>query len=92
MSIDEKRKVKSFSLNTDEDRDILRKLENVDNVSEYIKKLIRNDINCEEVFTKEQRKEVEKIIYDILKSNKIDFSTLEEECFDKDAIDALDQF
>ena len=81
MSIDEKRKVKSFSLNTDEDRDILRKLENVDNVSEYIKKLIRNDINCEEVF-----------IYDILKSNKIDFSALEEECFDKDAIDALDQF
>ena len=39
------RKVRSFSLNTEEDKDILERLEELPNISDYIKRLIREDIS-----------------------------------------------
>lgn len=87
------RKVRSFSLNTEEDKDILDKLEEVPNISEYIKKLIRDDISNGTSLTTSQREEVKRIVMEILKDKAIEIK--EEDInskFDEDAIDALDQF
>ena len=87
------RKVRSFSLNTEEDKDILDKLEEVPNISEYIKKLIRDDISNGTSLTTAQREEVKRIVMEILKDKAIEIK--EEDInskFDEDAIDALDQF
>lgn len=85
----EKRKVKSFSLNSDEDKDIIKKLESVANISDYIKNLIREDIKNGGSLSKEQIEEVKKIVMQILKDKSIE---IKEENFDIDAIDALCQF
>lgn len=87
------RKVRSFSLNTEEDKDILDKLEEVPNISDYIKKLIRDDISDGTSLTTAQREEVKRIVMEILKDKSIEIK--EEDInskFDKDVIDALDQF
>ena len=87
------RKVKSFSLNTEEDKDILDKLEEVPNVSEYIKKLIRDNILNGTSLTTTQREEVEKIVMEILKDKSIEIKEEDiNKSFDPDAVDALDQF
>lgn len=87
------RKVRSFSLNIEEDKDILDKLEEVNNISEYIKKLIRQDISNGTSLTATQREEVKRIVMEILKDKSIEIK--EEDVnkkFDSDVIDALDQF
>ena len=87
------RKVRSFSLNTEEDKDILDKLEEVPNISEYIKNWIRDDIFNGTSLTTTQREEVERIVMEILKDKSIEIK--EEDInkkFDPDAVDALDQF
>lgn len=108
MSETNKRKVKSFSLNTDEDKDIIEKLGTVNNVSDYIKILIRNDISNSSLFTSEQKEEIARITIEALKCKseaieeikRIVMEVLkdkyveikEEESFDAEAVDALDQF
>lgn len=87
------RKVRSFSLNIEEDKDILDKLEEVNNISEYIKKLIRQDISNGTSLTATQREEVKRIVMEILKDKSIKIK--EEDVnkkFDLDVIEALDQF
>lgn len=87
------RKVRSFSLNTEEDKDILDKLEEVPNISDYIKKLIRDDISNGTSLTTAQREEVKRIVMEILKDKSIEIKEEDiDEKFDEDAIDALDQF
>lgn len=67
MSETNKRKVKSFSLNADEDKDIIEKLGTVNNVSDYIKILIRNDISNSSLFTSDQKEEIARITIETLK-------------------------
>lgn len=87
------RKVRSFSLNTEEDKDILDKLEEVPNISEYIKKLIRDDISNGTSLTTTQREEVKRIVMEILKDKAIEIKEEDiDEKFDPDAVDALGQF
>lgn len=91
--IENKRKVKSFSLNTDEDNDILDKLNEVTNISDYIKKLIREDISNGSTLTTAQREEVKRIVMEILKDKSIDIKEEDiDDKFDNDAVDALNQF
>lgn len=85
------RKVRSFSLNEEDDKDILDKLSNVPNISDYIKKLIREDIDKRSALTDAQRKEIEDIVMNIIKDKAL-VSKEEELAFDEDAIDALSQF
>lgn len=87
------RKVRSFSLNTEEDKDILEKLEEVPNISDYIKKLIRDDISNGSSLTVIQREEVKRIVMEILKDKAIEIKEEDiDEKFDPDAVDALSQF
>ena len=87
------RKVRSFSLNTEEDKDILEKLEEVPNISDYIKKLIRDDISNGSSLTVIQREEVKRIVMEILKDKAIEIKEEDiDEKFDADAVDALNQF
>lgn len=87
------RKVRSFSLNTEEDKDILERLEELPNISDYIKRLIREDISNGTSLTAAQREEVKRIVMEILKDKCIEIKEEDiESKFDEDAIDALDQF
>lgn len=87
------RKVRSFSLNTEEDKDILERLEELPNISDYIKRLIREDISNGTSLTASQREEVKRIVMEILKDKCIEIKEEDiESKFDEDAIDALDQF
>ncbi|MDU2266171.1 MAG: CopG family transcriptional regulator [Clostridium sp.] len=87
------RKVRSFSLNTEEDKDILGKLEEVPNISDYIKKLIRDDISNGSGLTVIQREEVKRIVMEILKDKAIEIKEEDiDEKFDPEAVDALEQF
>lgn len=87
------RKVRSFSLNTEEDKDILERLEELPNISDYIKRLIREDISNGSSLTSAQKEEVKRIVMEILKDKCIEIKEEDiESKFDEDAIDALDQF
>lgn len=84
------RKVKSFSVDDVLDLDVINHLEKQINTSEYIKRLIRNDINNkQEILTTAQKEEVKSIFLELLKDKKI---SLKEEMFDEDAKAALGQF
>lgn len=87
------RKVRSFSLNTEEDKDILERLEELPNISDYIKRLIREDISNGSSLTSAQKEEVKRIVMEILKDKCIEIKEEDiESKFDEDAVDALDQF
>lgn len=61
------RKVKSFSIDDVEDIDIIEKLNSCSNVSEYIKNLIRNDLNKNHnEFTDSQIEAIKKIVSKML--------------------------
>ena len=86
------RKVKSFSVDDVLDLDIINHLEKQSNTSEYIKRLIRNDINNKsESLTEAQKEEIKRIVLDMLKDKDISIKE-EEEVFDEDAVAAVDQF
>lgn len=85
------RKVKSFSVDDVLDLDIINHLDKQSNTSEYIKRLIRNDINSKtEALTEAQKEEVMRIVLDMLKDKNISIN--EDEIFDEDAVAGLDQF
>lgn len=87
------RKVKSFSVDDVLDLDIIKHLEKQSNTSEYIKRLIRSDINSKpKALTEAQKEEVMRIVLEMLKDKNISIKEKEEEIFDKDAVAELDQF
>lgn len=87
------RKVRSFSVDDVLDLDIIKHLDKQSNASEYIKRLIRNDINNKpEILTETQKEEVMRIVLDMLKDKNISIDKKEEEIFDEDAVAAVDQF
>ena len=83
------RVTKTVSLNDETDKALLDKLESVPNISEYIKKLIAEDIEeNNSSFTKSQKEEIEKIILKVLNSEN--FSRKTDKEVDKEQIDAID--
>lgn len=83
------RVTKTVSLNDETDKALLDKLESVPNISEYIKKLIAEDIEeNNSSFTKSQKEEIEKIILKVL--NNENFSRKTDKEVDKEQIDAID--
>lgn len=83
------RKVKSFSVDDVEDIDILDKLESCSNVSEYIKKLIRDDLNKNhDEFTSSQIEAIKKIVSKMIKGKVIDDSEEKNE-MDKEVNDII---
>lgn len=83
------RVTKTVSLNDETDKALLDKLESVPNISEYIKKLIAEDIEeNNSSFTKSQKEEIEKIILKVL--NNENFSRKTDKEVDEEQIDAID--
>ncbi|MGU8655272.1 CopG family transcriptional regulator [Clostridium perfringens] len=83
------RVTKTVSLNDETDKALLDKLESVPNISEYIKKLIVEDIEeNNSSFTKSQKEEIEKIILSVLSDKNFTGKTDKE--VDKEQIDAID--
>lgn len=83
------RVTKTVSLNDETDKALLDKLESVPNISEYIKKLIAEDIKENNSnFTKVQKEEIEKIILSVLSDKNFTGKTDKE--VDKEQIDAID--
>ena len=85
------RKVESFSVDTENDSDIIEHLKKCSNKSQYIKDLIRKDMNNKRALTEEQIAEVKTLIWNMLKDKE--FNVVQEEItVDQDVLDALDQF
>lgn len=87
-----KRVIKSLSLNTVEDLDIIDKLESVGNISEYIKRLIREELKNNSAFTTNQISEIKNIIQDMIKDKSIKIDDENDIEVDPELLDALDQF
>lgn len=87
-----KRVIKSLSLNTVEDLDIIDKLESVGNISEYIKRLIREELKNNSAFTTNQISEIKNIIQDMIKDKSIKIDNENDIEVDPELLDALDQF
>lgn len=83
------RVTKTVSLNDETDKALLDKLESVPNISEYIKKLIAEDIEeNNSSFTKVQKEEIKKIILSVLSDEN--FSRKINKEVDEEQIDAID--
>lgn len=85
------RKVESFSVDTENDKDIIEHLKKFKNKSQYIKELIRKDMVNKKALTDDQVKEVKSIILEMIKDKE--FNIVHEELtVDDDVYDALEQF
>lgn len=83
------RVVKTVSLNDEIDKALIDKLESVPNISDYIKKLIAEDIKkSNSIFTKVQKEEIKKIILKVL--NDENFVKKNDKEIDKEQLDAID--
>lgn len=86
---------RSFSLDDEKDKEILKYYDKISNKSEYIKNLILSDMKTKSSFTKEQKNEIRELFSDLIKeyahNNELSLDKVTEE-FDLDAIEALDQF
>lgn len=86
---------RSFSLDDEKDKEILKYYDKISNKSEYIKNLILSDMKTKSSFTKEQKDEIRELFSDLIKeyahNNELSLDKVKEE-FDLDAIEALDQF
>lgn len=89
------RVVKSFSLDDVEDKAIIDYFNSKKNKSDYLKELIKADMQNHSNFTPDQREEIENIlknfIEDYIDNNELTLKEKNNE-FDKDALDALEQF
>ena len=72
------RKVYSISMNTDTDQEVMDYLDKVPNKSQYIKELVKKDMN-NEPFTKEQLEYIRKMIDAQLKGHTVVMSGDEEQ-------------
>ena len=80
------RVTRSLSLDDTLDKDILEILDNQPNRSDYVKELVRADIEKgkqSDSLTEKQKEEVKRIVIEILRNNDIDL-----EQFKKEPIDA----
>lgn len=93
------RRVKSFSVDDEKEKEILEKLDSCGNVSDYVKRLILEDIRkSEEVFSEDQKEAIKKILREMLKGKIINDDELEDEedqavndlINDDDAMQAID--
>lgn len=86
---------RSFSLDDEKDKEILKYYDKISNKSEYIKNLILSDMKTKSSFTKEQKDEIRELFSALIKeyahNNELSLDKVKEE-FDLDAIEALDQF
>lgn len=84
------RKVKSFSVDDVEDEDILKKLDSCSNVSDYIKRLIREDLEKKDVaFSNEQIEVIKDIVNKIIKGKQIVVAEEEKDEMDEAVNDIL---
>lgn len=87
------RKVLSFSLDDEKDKDLIRHIKNQSNASAYIADLIRKDMNAiKSKFTDEEKNEIIKIVKQFLEENEIDVVKTKKDKFDPKLKSALDQF
>lgn len=86
---------RSFSLDDEKDKEILKYYDKISNKSEYIKNLILSDMKTKSSFTKEQKNEIRELFSDLIKeyahNNELSLDKVKED-FDLDAIEALNQF
>ena len=82
------RKVESFSVDTENDKDIIEHLKKFKNKSQYIKELIRKDMVNKKALTEDQVREVKSIILEMIKDKE--FNIVHEELtVEDDVYDAL---
>lgn len=82
------RKVESFSVDTENDKDIIEHLKKFKNKSQYIKELIRKDMTNKKALTEDQVREVKSIILEMIKDKE--FNIIHEELtVEDDVYDAL---
>lgn len=82
------RKVESFSVDTENDKDIIEHLKKFKNKSQYIKELIRKDMVNKKALTEDQVREVKSIIWEMIKDKE--FNIVHEELtVEDDVYDAL---
>lgn len=85
------RVAKSVSINTETDKDILDKIENIPNFSDYVKELIREDIKDNSTsFTKKQKEDIKKLIIKVLNDENFIVNKSKDKKVDKDQLDAID--
>lgn len=85
------RVAKSVSINTETDKDILDKIENVPNFSDYVKELIREDIKDNSTsFTKKQKEDIKKLIIKVLNDENFVVNKSNDKKVDQDQLDAID--
>lgn len=86
------RKVETYSVDDKTDIDIINYLKTISNKSQYIKSLIRKDMENKRTLTDAQLAEVEGLIYKILENNKFTINNEKKEKeveVDQDVLDAL---
>lgn len=82
------RKVESFSVDTENDKDIINHLKKLKNKSQYIKDLIRKDINTSRALTEDQIREIKELIMEVIKDKEFNI-VHEEMSVDDDVYNAL---
>lgn len=82
------RKVESFSVDTENDKDIINHLKKLKNKSQYIKDLIRKDINTSRALTEDQIREIKELIMEVIKDKEFNI-VHEEMSVDDDIYNAL---
>ena len=86
------RKVETYSVDDKTDIDIINYLKTISNKTQYIKSLIRKDMENKRTLTDAQLAEVEGLIYKILENNKFTINNEKKEKeveVDQDVLDAL---
>ncbi|MFR2529793.1 MAG: hypothetical protein ACLS9F_19305 [Clostridium paraputrificum] len=82
------RVVRSFSLDSEKNKDIIEKLDAIPNRSNYIISLIKRDLeNTNGLFSEEQKLAIKDIVYQILNEYKIDNNSINK--LDKETEDAI---
>ncbi len=78
------RVTKSFSLDDKLDKDIIKKLDEVPNRSEYIKKLITEDLKTKkDIFSTKEKNAIKKIVLGILENYDLQDKVTKEVIVDK---------
>ena len=74
------RRVKSFSVDDKKEKEILERLDNCGNISDYVKRLILEDIRKdEEVFSEDQKEAIKKILSEMLKGKIVNGNEVDNE-------------